>query len=420
MTPRPSRRLSHDEAHSTSSAVNARRTVVASCAQKEGVARQMVLLSTQDKWQNNLVKVQHMITDQKTQYLTKRVEMFEKATKMVEDRLNAFVEDIKFMQKSLKKDLGEALATQRDLRRLFEESSAGVMRAEKLSFILESLEKLKNGSNEKYESAFIQIDKFAADWELLKQELLQVGDLYDTGIAANLDQCRFACEHYAKLFTYDQLKATASVAKDEMVALRRALHGDLMGDTLEAQHAREEHRSQQRTYYAERMTKREELKHYYYGQGSAQPSQYLTRAQEQFLDEELDNQGYTAIPPSDDMLTEEELAMSFLLKQIEMEASLRQDYESVLEATKAMALDLQSGIDEFDTNEKKSVFEDGSWFNKHRETLERHEQALHGTLSKVRDKMNEGYQDLQARIEALDYEVERAAEDELFQNSVHS
>jgi hypothetical protein len=389
-------------------------------AQKEGVARQMVLLSAQDKWQNNLVKVQHMITDQKTQYLTKRVEMFEKATKLVEDRLNAFVEDIKFMQKSLKKDLGECLATQRDLRRLFEESAAGVMRAEKLSFVLESLEKLKRGAKEKYESAFMQIDKFAADWELLKQELLQVGDLYDTGIATNLDQCRLGCEHFAKLFTYDQLKATASVAKGEMVALRRALHGELMSDTAEATHAREAHRAEQRAYHADRMTRREALKHYYYGQGSAMPSRYLTTAQEAFLDGELAQMGYGAIAPAEDMLTEEELVMSFLIKQIEMEASLRQDYESILEASRSMALDLQSGIEEFDTTEKRSVVEDGSWFNKHRDTLERHEQALHGTLTKVRDKMNEGYQDLQARIEALDYEVESAAENELFQSSLHS
>jgi hypothetical protein len=38
------------------------------------------------------------------------------------------------------------------------------------------------------------------------------------------------------------------------------------------------------------------------------------------------------------------------------------------------------------------VKEEGSWFNKHRETLERHEQALHITLSKVRNRINEGYQ----------------------------
>lgn len=39
------------------------------------------------------------------------------------------------------------------------------------------------------------------------------------------------------------------------------------------------------------------------------------------------------------------------------------------------------------------------------------------TLDKVRARMNEGYEQLQARIEALDYDVERAAEEELFQGS---
>lgn len=49
--------------------------------------------------------------------------------------------------------------------------------------------------------------------------------------------------------------------------------------------------------------------------------------------------------------------------------------------------------------------------------MERHEEALHITLNKVRNRMNEGYQVLQSRIEALDYDVERAAEEELFQGS---
>jgi hypothetical protein len=49
--------------------------------------------------------------------------------------------------------------------------------------------------------------------------------------------------------------------------------------------------------------------------------------------------------------------------------------------------------------------------------LERHEEALHVTLDKVRNRMNEGYHLLQTRIEALDFDVERAAEEELFQGS---
>ncbi len=117
-------------------------------SKKEGVSRQMVLLETQDRWQNALVKTQHLIAEQQAKFMDKRREMFDKVTKRVENRLNVFVEDIKFMQKVLKKELGEANATERDLRRLFEEDSGpndsqGILKAEKLSFILESLEKFK-------------------------------------------------------------------------------------------------------------------------------------------------------------------------------------------------------------------------------------------------------------------------------------
>ena len=34
----------------------------------------------------------------------------------------------------------------------------------------------------------LQITKFSTDWELLKAELLQVGHIYDEGVAANLEQ----------------------------------------------------------------------------------------------------------------------------------------------------------------------------------------------------------------------------------------
>jgi hypothetical protein len=66
--------------------------------------------------------------------------------------------------------------------------SQDIIRAEKLSFILESLEKFKISVSEKYDSAFKQIDKFSADWELIKMELFQIGDIFDEGVAANLDQ----------------------------------------------------------------------------------------------------------------------------------------------------------------------------------------------------------------------------------------
>mmetsp|Transcript_14540 Transcript_14540/g.24163 ORF Transcript_14540/g.24163 Transcript_14540/m.24163 type:complete len:91 (+) Transcript_14540:146-418(+) len=90
--------------------------------------------------------------------------MFEKVSARVETRLNSFVEDIKVMQKALKKDLGDSMSTERDLRRLFETEDKSGVQAEKLSFILESLEKFKGVASERYESAFTQIDKFGAEW----------------------------------------------------------------------------------------------------------------------------------------------------------------------------------------------------------------------------------------------------------------
>jgi hypothetical protein len=72
-----------------------------------------------------------------------------------------------------------------------------------------------------------------------------------------------------------------------------------------------------------------------------------------YVEQELCSQGYLPIDNDEDMLTEEELVMSFLLTQIEMEASLEADYNSILEASKSMAIELQTSIKEFDTTEKK-------------------------------------------------------------------
>jgi hypothetical protein len=77
--------------------------------------------------------------------------------------------------------------------------SQDIIRAEKLSFILESLEKFKISVSEKYDSAFKQIDKFSADWELIKMELFQIGDIFDEGVSANLDQ---VCPLSLSLFIY--------------------------------------------------------------------------------------------------------------------------------------------------------------------------------------------------------------------------
>mmetsp|Transcript_15647 Transcript_15647/g.21453 ORF Transcript_15647/g.21453 Transcript_15647/m.21453 type:complete len:1759 (-) Transcript_15647:115-5391(-) len=376
------------------------RLEVANYSKKEGVELQTALLNSQDRWQNALVSTQHFITDQKTKYLEKREAMFQKVTVRVETRLAAFVDDIKFMQKTVKKEMGESNSTERDLRRLFEDKNTAV-RAEKLSHILEALEKLKVTANSRYESAFTQINKFSADWELLKTELLQVGHIYDEGVAANLEQCRLACDHQAKLFAYDQLKFSAEVKRVAMKQLRSALLGELLTDTVEAENRRARSREEQRLYYVERERRRRQL-------------QQELGDWADTIEAELYSAGYPAIPVDKEVVPEEEFVMSFLLTQVEMEVSLAGDYDSITEATKTLAVELQQGLLAFDASEKKSIAEEGSWFNKHRETIERHEMALNATLTKVRNKVNEGYQLLNSKMEALDFDVEAAAEEELF------
>ena len=105
--------------------------------------------------------------------------------------------------------------------------------------------------------------------------------------------------------------------------------------------------------------------------------------------------------------------MSFMLSQIEFENDVEKDYNKVVKDTKSRAMEMQRVITEFDDTEVKSFLEDGSWFNKLREQTERHESALVTTLAKVRNKINEGYRMLNAKIESLDLDVEKAAESEL-------
>jgi hypothetical protein len=324
-------------------------------AKREGVARQLNLLQQQDRWQNALVKTQHVITDQKSKFLNKRVEMFDKVTERVDARLNAFIEDIKFMQKTLKKELGEANATERDLRRLFEEEPSThteIVKAEKLSFILESLEKLKVSVSEKYDSAFKQIDKFAAEWELIKSELQQIGEIYDEGIFSNLEQCKLVCEHNAKLFVKDQLKQTSHVEKVELKLFRIALRKEMIGDTLESEHMRDAKRSEQLVYYFDREKYKERLRRELYPE-----SMGMNETVNRYLEEELVNTYHSyPIEKMDDMLTEEELTMSLMLTQLEMENSLQQDYLSIIQATKSMANELQETINEFDEVERTVSF----------------------------------------------------------------
>ena len=301
----------------------------------------MALLAAQDRWQNALVQCQHYITEQKSSYLQMRVEMFEKVSQRVDTRLAAFVEDIKVMQKALKQDLGDSMSTERDLRRLYEQNEGQqVVKAEKLSFILESLEKFKVVASERYESSFAQIDKFGAEWELLKTELMQVGDIYDEGVAANLEQCHMACEHSVKLFAYDQLKVASKVKAVELRAMRNAIHRTLRSDTKEEERARAALCADHAAYNHSREQKRAQLQRELTGWNSA-------------IEAELRDAGFPPIEPEHLAVPEEEFVMSYMLTQVEMELSLKTDYDSVAEATKSMTMEIQQGIREFDETEKK-------------------------------------------------------------------
>lgn len=367
-------------------------------AQEQGLARQQTMLKAQDTWQHELVATQHAVTAAKALYLQKRSEIFAKLTARVDSKLEAFVNDIKAMQKMVKKELGEANATERDLRRLFEEDmriggSQMGLRAEKLSFILESLEKFKATVSDKYSSAFQQIERFAGDWEMVKAELNQVGDIYDEGIAANLEQCRLAGEHAVKVFAYDQLKQVAHVKAQELGLLRRGLHRHLRSDRKEVQ----AQRMQQRQIQYEQWLVYEEAKYkllLQYNGSAGYDESDISNPQfksSRFIEEELQVLGYVPLSKDEDVLTEEELVMSYLLTQLEMEESLGGDYDSVLAATQKMSKELLKTIGDFDGNEKQGMQEDGSLFNKHREGMERHEQALHITLEKVRQRVQDGY-----------------------------
>ncbi len=256
-------------------------------------------------------------------------------------------------------------------------------------------------ANGRYESSFKQMEKFYEDWNQLKTELLQVGSIYDDSVDVNLQQCRLNCEHFIKEFVFNQFKVVAEKKKVEMVTLRRALRKILRADTKQAEKSREKVRDRQYKDYEKRELKRRELL-------SKDPRAYGDQVEIQ-----LDRLGLKRVDPEKEVKPEEEVVMSYLLRQVEMEDSLGNDYESIVTATKKSSIDVQNDIKRFNDSEKQSVIEEGSWFNKHRDTIERHTNALMVTLQRVRNKVAEGYRVLNSKIEALDFDVERAAEEEL-------
>jgi len=296
--------------------------------------------------------------------------MFEKVSQRVEQRLGVFVDDIKYMQRSVKKELQDLTASSADLRRLFDEENPNVILAEKLSFILEGIEKLKSKTSARFDGAQKQLDKFGSDWKIIEKELLQVGDIFDESCVSNLEQCRLGCEHLSKVFAYDQAKSIADIEATELKKLRRNFRTNLFRgaeSTAEAHKAREHARSKQAEHAERRAAKRALLMKELKSRG-------------ELVEAELKEMGLSALDSAKLIRPEEEMVMSYMLTQVEMEAALQGDYESVLAATKKMAGELAEEIDKHTELEAASCSAEGSLFKRHRETINRHSGALNVTI----------------------------------------
>ena len=92
----------------------------------EGVQRQLTLLGLQDRWQNLLVKTQFFFTEKRAEFNKQREDNFNQVTNRLEQRLGLFVDDIKYMQRNLRKEMTDLNASERDLRRLFDEENPNV------------------------------------------------------------------------------------------------------------------------------------------------------------------------------------------------------------------------------------------------------------------------------------------------------
>ena len=128
------------------------------------------------------------------------------------------------------------------------------------------------------------------------------------------------------------------------------------------------------------------------------------------VEQELVKLGYPPQIKEQLVKPEEEYVMSFILRQVEMEVSLREDYESIQDATVSLSREMFEGIVLFDEQEKVTVAAGGSWFNKHRDTVARHSAALDKTLKIMKHKVEDGYKQLCDKMQVLDHDIERQAE----------
>jgi hypothetical protein len=149
-----------------------------------------------------------------------------------------------------------------------------------------------------------------------------------------------ACEHNVKLFAYDQLKVATKLKQVELRAMRNAVHRTLRADTKEEERSRAALCADHAAYNRSREAKRAQLQRELSGWGRV-------------IEDELREAGFPAIEPEHLAVPEEESVMSYMLTQLEMELSLKNDYDSVAEATKSMTMEMQQGIREFDETEKR-------------------------------------------------------------------
>lgn len=120
-----------------------------------------------------------------------------------------------------------------------------------------------------------------------------------------------------------------------MKKLRQGMHKLLSGDTKEAENSRAVGRAERK-----RLLKLSETDHE--GNLSGAHSVKVGEDGEEFDPETTD----------DVLASEEEIVMSCMLTQLEMEGSLAEDYDSISQATKQQSSDLQTSIVKFDDKEK--------------------------------------------------------------------
>ena len=68
--------------------------------------------------------------------------------------------------------------------------------AEKLSYILEALDKLKTTATSRQAVAVAMIEKVPEEWVNLSTELNRIGDVFDSSIATTLEQVRNSIHTY--------------------------------------------------------------------------------------------------------------------------------------------------------------------------------------------------------------------------------